>query len=113
LATSENVPVLFAVYDLAANGPLGDVIACRIPFAAAFVLAPANDHAGATLRLTPRAGVAELAPSAPLLHAVYQENPAARCLPLLSALAEPAARTFQLSAGPQLTLHTEVGLWLS
>ena len=113
LAQSENVPVLFAVYDLAASGPLGDVIACRLPFAAAFVLAPGRERAGASLRLELRPGTAALAPAPALLQAVYQENPAARCLPLLSALAEPAARTFELSAGPQLTLHTEVGLWLS
>ena len=113
LATAENVPVLFAVYDLAAIGPLADVIACRAPFAAAFVLAPRRERPGASLRLAPCAGAAELAPGPPLLQAVYQENPAARCLPLLSALAEPAARTFSLSAGPHLMLHTEVGLWLS
>ena len=113
LAQAENTPVLFAVYDLAACGPLADVIACRTPFAAAFVLAPSRERAGASLRLTLSADAAELAPAPPLLQAVYRENPAARCVPLLSALAEPAARTIALSAGPQLTLHTEVGLWLS
>jgi hypothetical protein len=100
-------PALLVVYDVAAAGPLQDVIACRSSFAAAFVLAPASDPALARLRLRAACG-AMLARDAPLLHANHQENPAARSVPLLAALARREATTLRASAGPQLLLEMEI-----
>jgi hypothetical protein len=99
--------VLLVVYDVAATGPLQDVVACRSSFAAAFVLAPTAAPALARLRL--RTGeCAMLAPDAPLLHANHQHNPAARSMPLLAALARRETATLCADAGPQLKLAMEI-----
>jgi hypothetical protein len=112
LAVSENTPVMFAVYDVAATGPLADVVPCRSAFGAAFVLAPRRDRAGAGLRIEPRCGSAPaLAPDDALLHPLHQDNPVAYGLPMLTALARGVARTLALAAGPRTHLHLEVSAW--
>ena len=105
---AQNGAVMLVIYDVAAVGPLRDVIACNGSFAAAFVLAPASAYSGARLRLHPRAGTATLARDAPVLHANHRDNPAAHSLPLLAALARHEAATLLVSAGPQLTLEMEI-----
>ena len=55
----------------------------------------------------------ELAPEAALLQAVYDENPAARSLPLLIALARANKQTLMMAAGPRLNLELEVLPWLN
>jgi Beta-ketoacyl synthase, N-terminal domain len=107
-AHNESCAVLFAAYDIAAVGPLADVVACRDPFAAAFVLAPPSPQAIACLRLRTEHAGAELAPEADVLHASYRDNPAARSLPLLTALARRTPGSQVLRAGPALNLRMEI-----
>jgi hypothetical protein len=105
---AQSEPVLLVAYDVAASGPLADVIACRSRFGAAFVVAPMSARASARLRLRARGGMAQLAPEPALLHANHRDNPAARSLPLLAALARREAATLAACAGPQLTLELEI-----
>lgn len=111
VAANEAVPVVYAVYDAAAPGPLVDVVSCRTAFAAAFVLTPRGVAPGAALRLDLRAGQAPLAPDRGLLQAVHRDNPAAASLPLLAALARGEPGRFALAAGPRTTLHLEISPW--
>lgn len=112
LAASEGSPVVVAVYDIAASGPLAEIIPIRAAFGAAFVLAPRRERAGATLRLGLGAGpAAELAPDSALLHPLHRDNPAAYGLPLLTALALAEARTLVLPAGPRMKLNLEIATW--
>ena len=108
LADAEAAPVLLAAYDIAASGPLQDVIACRSRFAVALVVSPPSPRAHARLRLRTRTGTAQLAPEPALLHANHQDNPAARSLPLLIALLRREPATLQVAAGPQLRLKMEI-----
>jgi len=105
---AQNEAVLLVIYDVAATGPLQDVVACRSSFAVGFVLAPASAGYDARLRLRTSGGTAVLAQKAPLLHANHQENPAARSMPLLAALARRESTTLRVGAGPQLLLQMEI-----
>jgi len=105
---AQHEAALLVVYDVAAAGPLQDVIACRRSFAAAFVLAPVSARAGTRLRLRARDGAGTLARDAALLHANQRDNPAACSLPLLAALAGGAATELAFEAGPQLHLDMEI-----
>jgi len=112
LAVSENVPVLFVVYDIAAVGALSGVIATRGPFGCALVLAPRRERAGAALRIDLADGPAPaLAPDPWLLHPSHRDNPAAHGLPLLTALARARAQAVGLPAGPRQHLHLEIATW--
>ena len=112
LAVSENVPVLFVVYDVAAVGALAGVIATRAAFGCALVLAPQRERAGAALRIDVADGPAPpLAPDPWLLHASHRDNPAAHGLPLLTALAHARAQAMGLPAGPRQHLHLEIANW--
>jgi len=125
LAQSEDAPVLFVACDLPASGPLADVVSCRTPFAVALVLSPRRDRGGAALRVSqPGPGhprppghsgscPSPLAPEPALLHAVHSDNPAARSLPLLVALAGAERQTLTLQAGPRLYLQLEISPWLN
>jgi len=112
-AHTESAAVLLVAYDVAAAGPLQEVIACRTSFATALVLAPLSPRACARLRLRARSAASELAPEPALLHANHRANPAARSLPLLAALARRSSTTLRLSAGPQLSLEMEISPWSS
>lgn len=104
--------VLLAAYDVAAVGPLADVVPCRTAFGVALVLAPPSPRTKALMRVRAEsAATAELAPEATVLHASYRDNPAARSLPLLTALALREPRTLKLAAGPALDLHMEILPW--
>ena len=112
LATSEKVSVTFAAYDVAATGPLADVIPCRSAFGLGLVLAPSGSGPGAALRLRLAAASAtRLAPEPALLHAAHRDNPAAYGLALLAALARNEAAAFAVPAGPRLDLNLEVSIW--
>jgi len=106
LAVREDAALL-VVYDVAAAGPMQDVISCRRSFAAAFVLAPGWAPGLARLRLRTREA-AMLAQDAPLLQANPTDNPAARSVPLLAALARRETATLAAGAGPQLILEMEI-----
>jgi hypothetical protein len=54
-----------------------------------------------------------LAPEPALLHAVHGDNPVARSLPLLVALARGERQTLALQAGPRLYLELEISPWLN
>jgi hypothetical protein len=108
LAHGEHSTVLSTAYDIAATGALQDVIACESRFAVALVLAPESSRAYAQMRVRTRAGVPQLAPEPALLHANHKDNPAARSLPLLTALLRREHATLQVAAGPQLTLELEI-----
>jgi hypothetical protein len=112
LAVSENVPVLFVVYDIAAVGALAGIIATRGAFGAALVLAPQREHAGAALRIDlADRPAAVLAPDPWLLHPLHRDNPAAHGVPLLTALAHGRAQSVGLPAGPRKHLHLEIATW--
>jgi hypothetical protein len=108
LAHAESAPVLLVAYDIAACGPLLDLIACRSRFAAAFVIAPDPARAYARVRLHRRESAAQLAPEPSVLHANHRDNPAARSLPLLAALARGHATMVPVGAAPQLALDMEI-----
>ncbi len=116
LAVTEATPVLCVAYDVAAIGPLADVVACTAPFGVAFVIAPATHAATARLRLSLRSGaVAEAALDDPALHALRASNPAAHSLPLLIALARAGAHEldYRLPARDDAHaahLHLEISL---
>jgi len=112
LAAMEDTPVLFAAYDIAASGPLADVISTRSALGIGLVLAPRRERAGAALRLRIDADkAAELAPDSAVLHPLHHDNPAAYGLPLLTALALGEARTLVLPAGPRTNLNLEISTW--
>ncbi len=113
LAQSEDAPVLFVACDLPASGPLADVVSCRTPFAVGLVLSPRRDRGGAALRLASHLSPPVLAPEPALLHAVHGDNPVARSLPLLVALARGERQTLALQAGPRLNLELEISPWLN
>ncbi len=108
LAHAESGAVLLVAYDVAATGPLREVISCRALFAAAFVLAPWSPRAVARVRLRMQDTDAELASTATLLHANGDGNPARDSVPLLTALARRAHGALQVAAGPELRLLLEI-----
>lgn len=112
LATGEKVPVTYAAYDIAASGPLADVVPCRSAFALGLVLAPRRERPGAALRLRLAAApAAHLAPEPAVLHAAHRDNPAAYGSPLLKMLANAESGILRVPAGPRLDLILEVSTW--
>jgi hypothetical protein len=105
---TQDEAALLVVNDVAAAGPLQDVVFSHSSFAAAFALAPVSARAAARLRLQVRAGTATLARDAALLHPNQRDNPAARSLPLLAALARGTAANLVIEAGPHLNLDMEI-----
>jgi beta-ketoacyl synthase-like protein len=108
LARSESCAVLFVAYDIAAVGPLKNVIRCDSAFASALVLAPKSSRTIAQLRIHVQADATKLAPDADLLQALYPDNPAACGMPLLRSLARREQRSLTVAAGPELNLHMEI-----
>lgn len=98
-----DAPVLFVASDIAATGPLADVVPCREAFGVAFVLAPG----ASTTTPIARAGVA-LASVASLPQARSRDNPAADALPLLRVLARQQPETITVAAGPRLCVDVEI-----
>ena len=88
-AVVEERPVLFVAYDLPAPDPLNDARPIAWGFAAALVLAPFPDRALATLEvtLTGASGRDVSCLAVDQLERLRLDNPAARLLPALQALA--------------------------
>lgn len=108
LLGDEAAPVLLAAYDVAAPAALEPLVPCRTPFAVALVLAPAPAPAP-RVRLTAPVEPADALARAPtLLHARHRDNPAARSLPLLAALARREPGPVVLAAGAQWGVHLEM-----
>jgi Beta-ketoacyl synthase, N-terminal domain len=113
VAASNGSPALLSVYDVPAAGPLGDVVACSTKFGVAFVLGPDRENAVARLRIRRGADgkATALASAAAVLHAVHRENPAARSLALLQAIARKEPGVIRIAAGPRLMLDVEIVSW--
>ena len=115
IAASTGAPALMAAYDVPATGPLRDVVACDSKFAVGFVLAAHHAAAAARIRITlsDRPMSAELASDASVLHASHRDNPAARSLGLLQAIARKEPGVVRIAAGPRLMLDVEILPWLT
>ncbi|TAN04978.1 MAG: hypothetical protein EPN38_12070 [Rhodanobacteraceae bacterium] len=107
IACSEATPVLFALEDVAAAGPLAAVLGTRTPFGMALVLTPATG--GIRIRLEPcaRPVDAPLPTIPPALHATAGNPSSTQALALLAALAaaSPARLLLPLSSGLSLALE--------
>ena len=104
---------LLAAYDVPAAGPLRDVVACDSKFAVGMVLAAecAKPVARIRIALGNNPAAAELAPDASVLHASHHDNPAARSLALLQAIARKEPGVVRVAAGPHLMLEVEILPW--
>lgn len=113
IAVSTGEPALLAAYDVPATGPLRDVVACESKFAVGLVLAAQHATPIARIRITldNHPAEAELAPGASVLHASHHDNPAARSLDLLQAIARKQPGRVRVAAGPRLSLDVEILPW--
>ncbi len=104
---------LLAAYDVPAAGPLRDVVACDSKFAVGMVLATqcATPIARLRIALGNSSSAAELASDASVLHASHHDNPAARSLGLLQAIARKEPGVVRIPAGPHLMLDVEILPW--
>lgn len=103
-AVEEQIPVLMTLYDLRARGLYSRVYPVTQDFAAALVISPVLRERPplATLRLTTTSAACAPPAWAPFFANLCEDNPAARILPLLHALALPASRAetcLELAAG--------------
>jgi len=105
-ATAE--PVLFCAYDTPLPAPLSGKRRTDLPFATAMVLSPGPGDAALILRF-----VAEAATGEPSLDGdlgtLIPQNPVARALPLLAALAARRAASFAWSLTEDSRLEVAVG----
>ena len=94
----EQSPALLVAYDLAVPAPLSQARPIRTGFAVALVLTPLSDHSSSTMTMrldaVGRDEAVGLANSA--LAELHENNPAARSLPLLSAIAVGGLQTVRL-----------------
>jgi hypothetical protein len=105
-ATGQSVGLI--AYDVQYPAPLNAERRIGAPFAVALVLRPAT-AAFPQLELELLAGAAPPTPAgAPALEALRQNTPAARCLPLLAALAAGAESTVRLDYLTDMTLALRV-----
>jgi hypothetical protein len=108
IACSETTPVLFVLEDVAATGPLVDVLRSDTPFGMALVLTPADTRAQIRLDLCAAHADAPLPDPTPVLRAAARGNATgAQALALLLALARatPARLVLPLSSGRSLALE--------
>ena len=106
----ERCPVLLVAYDLAVPSPLSQARPITTGFAVALILAPLTDASPAVMRISLEECADE--PSClehPVLEGVRIDNPAARSLPLLTAIAMGGNRTVRLGLleGQQLMVELE------
>jgi hypothetical protein len=113
VALSTGEPALLAAYDVPATGSLRDVVACDSKFAVGLVLAAHHTTPVARIRivLSDEPASAELASGASVLHASHHDNPAARSLSLLQAIARKKSGVVRIAAGPRLMLDVEILPW--
>lgn len=104
-ALADDTPVLFAAYDIAAHGPLREMLPAAIPFGVALLLNPERGpHAVASLRVRHEAHGAEAqAPTA-----FTETTPVANALPLFALLARTQTGRMHLPNGSASTLAIEV-----
>ncbi len=109
-AVDARAPVLLVASDIATVGPLVEVAPIALPFACALVLAPSPADAP-RLRLRTRAATAtarEHLPQQARAAAWYKQNPCARSLALLEALARGGPSRLRLALAPALALDIEI-----
>ncbi len=109
-ASARRRRVLFCAYDAPLPPPLAAVRRTTVPFAAAMVLLPEPDasaRAALVLRFRPEAPPCAAPPADPL-DALAAENPAARALPLLRALAARRAAFLRLPLLGDSSLEIEL-----
>jgi hypothetical protein len=111
-ASQEQVPVLMTLYDLSARGLYSQVYSVKQDFAAALVISPVvREHPPlAKLTLTLASSSCAEPAWAPFFSHLCANNPAARVLPLLHALALPAPQTeasLELAADTYLKIFIE------
>lgn len=111
IVSVERCPVLLVAYDMAVPAPLIQARPIMTGFAVALVLAPPADHSSAVMRVRLEewdvVGARGLAD--PVLEQVRQDNPAARSLPLLSAIATGGEQIVRLSLLESQQLIMELG----
>lgn len=107
----ERCPVLLVAYDLAVPSPLSQARRITSGFAMALVLAPPSDQSTAVMQVRLEEGdVADTCGLAdPVLDGIRQDNPAARSLPFLSALAAGGQQTIRLGLLETQQLTMELG----
>ncbi len=95
----EQHPVLLVAYDLAVPAPLNEARPIATGFAVALVLAPPSDSSRVSMYLRLEEAHQNEASRLqdPALERVRQDNPAARSLPLLSAIAAGRSQSVRLS----------------
>lgn len=109
IACSEAAPVLFALEDVAATGPLTDVLRSDTPFGMALVLTPTDARAQIRLDLCAAHADDALPESVPALRAAARGNAtSAQALALLSALAHPTRARLVLPLSSGLSLALEI-----
>ncbi|MEO7063117.1 MAG: beta-ketoacyl synthase chain length factor [Dokdonella sp.] len=109
LACTDRAPVLFAAYDVVAQGALAGVLPAAMPFGAALVINPERGpRTLATLRLRHLPHAANLAPLPSNHAAVIEAAPIANGLPLFSLLARSTTGEVQLPNGIATSLSIEV-----
>lgn len=104
-------PILVVVYDTPFPEPLNSLCPLNQPFAAALVLAPAgarNARCRLETVLTSRSNIEESTPGISALRGLYRQNPAARILPLLEAVARGGEGRVHLSCGREQMLSLGV-----
>ncbi len=109
LAWAESAPVLLIAYDTPHPFPLSERRVIVAPFGVALLLNPApDDQRLALLRLTQTATAAATVMADPGLETLRIGNPAARSLPLLEVIAQPAGQWITLADGGNMGLRVEV-----
>lgn len=107
--TTTGQAVGLIAYDVPYPAPLFAVRPVGAIFGAALVLSPLPTPASfAQLGLVLQPGPAASTPSAPALEELRQTTPAARCLPLLAALAKPVATTLSLGYLTDMNLQLTI-----
>jgi len=108
----EQLPVIFAVYDVCPPAILQQQRTILEPFGAAFLLTPTHSEASlAKLTLAPsNAETPSTAPTNPQLQTLIDANPAARSLPLLERLAGsgPAQLQIRCTNAPSLAIELQL-----
>ncbi|MGQ0667651.1 MAG: beta-ketoacyl synthase chain length factor [Nitrospiraceae bacterium] len=107
----ERSPVLLVAYDLAVPAPLSQARPITTGFAVALVLVPPSDGAPAAMSLRLEAGCADEASGLEDsdLARLREDNPAARSVPLLRAIASGGLRTVSLSLLDSQRLILDLG----
>jgi hypothetical protein len=109
LCQTENIPTIFAVYDIKTPDPLNEKRSINIEFGVAFLLTPqANSNTLAQLALTYSSGNSITQCQLHELEDLRLMNPAARSLPLLELLAKQESGLLFFDAYQQNSVELRV-----